>query len=114
MDVLTEENLLSLSQAEFHGYSCSNDYTADLVAGGLNPRPTVAATSGAIVGAMDTLTVQEFRRGVKRDKTHYEDLKDDKYFSSWDRGFVATARMHHTNLILDEAYTPKDDMEAAV
>ena len=113
-DVLTEENLLSLSQAEFHGYCCSDDYTADLVAGGLNPRPTVAATSGPIVGAMDTLTVQEFRRGVKRDKTHYEDLKDDKYFSSWDRGFVATARMHHTHLILDEAYTPKDDMEAAV
>jgi hypothetical protein len=58
--------------------------------------------------------VQEFRRGVKRDKTHYEDLKDDKYFNSWNRGFVATAHMHHTHLVLDENYVPKNDMEFAV
>jgi hypothetical protein len=36
----------------------------------------------------DELTVQEFRRGVKRDKPHYEDLKDDKIFNTWNRGFV--------------------------
>lgn len=60
------------------------------------------------------MTVQEFCRGVKRDKTHYEDLKDDKYFNSWNRGFVATAHMHHTHLVLDENYIPKNDVEIAV
>jgi hypothetical protein len=34
-------------------------------------------------------------------------LKDDKYFNSWNRGFVATAYMHHTHLALNEKYVPK-------
>jgi hypothetical protein len=59
----------------------------------------------------DTLTAQEFRCGVKRDKTHYDDLKDDKYFNSWNRGFVATAHMHHTHLMLDESYIPRTAVE---
>jgi hypothetical protein len=58
--------------------------------------------------------VQEFRRGVKRDKAHYENHKDDKYFNSWNRGFVATARMHHSDLVLNEKYIPKNDDEKVV
>jgi actin-related protein len=58
--------------------------------------------------------VQEFRRGVKRDKAHYENLKDYKYFNSWNRGFVATARMHHTYLVFNEKYIPKNDDEKVV
>ena len=34
-----------------------------------------------ITESLGALTVQEFCRGVKRDKSHYDDLKDDKYFS---------------------------------
>jgi hypothetical protein len=55
------------------------------------------------------LTVQAFRRGVKRDKADYKNLKDDKYFNSWSRGFVATDRMHHTELVLNEKCVPKND-----
>ena len=51
---------------------------------------------------------------MKRDKSHYEDLKDDKYFNSWNRGFAATARMHHTHLVLDETYSPNSEVEYAV
>ena len=51
---------------------------------------------------------------MKRDKTHYEDLKDDKYFNSWNRGFVATAHMHHTHLVLDEDYVPLTEVEKMV
>jgi hypothetical protein len=62
----------------------------------------------------NSLTVQEFCRGVKRDKAQYENLKDDKYFNSWNRGFVATARMHHTDLVFNEKYVPKNDDEKVV
>jgi hypothetical protein len=58
--------------------------------------------------------VQEFRRGVKRDKEHYENLKNDKYFNSWNRCFVATAPMHHTDLVLNEKYVPKNGDEKVV
>jgi hypothetical protein len=57
------------------------------------------------------LTAQEFRRGVKRDKTHYTDLKDNKHFNLWNRGFVATAFMHHTHHVLDEEYVPRTPTE---
>jgi hypothetical protein len=57
----------------------------------------------------DALTVQEFCC----DKMHYEDLKDDKFFNSWNLGFVAMAHMYHTQYVLDENYTPKNEIEAA-
>jgi hypothetical protein len=44
-------------------------------------------------------------------EAHYENLKDVKYFNSWNRGFVATARMHHTDLVSNEKYVLKNDDE---
>jgi hypothetical protein len=38
-------------------------------------------------GAGVPMTVQELCCGMKRDKAHYEDLKDDMYFNSWNHGF---------------------------
>jgi hypothetical protein len=69
------------------------------------------ATHAATAAAAEELTAQEFRRGVKRDKTHYTDMKDDKHFNPWNRGFVATALMHHTHHVLDEVYIPKTPTE---
>jgi hypothetical protein len=60
------------------------------------------------------MTVQEFRRGARGDKAHDVDLKDDKYFSSWNPGFVATAYMHHTHIVLNEKYVPKTPNEIKV
>jgi hypothetical protein len=60
------------------------------------------------------LTAQEFCRGEYQDKTHYADLKDDKYFSTWNCGFVATAHMHHTQYVLDESNVPTSDVDIAV
>ena len=97
-NAFTEDEVLSLSRVEFHDYCSSDNYTEDLAAGGSAPKTTVVATTGSSSGLPELVTVQEFRRGVKRDKTHYEDLKDDKYFSSWDHEFVATLHMHHTHL----------------
>jgi hypothetical protein len=51
---------------------------------------------------------------VKHDKVHYENLNDEKYFNSWNRGFVAAARMHQTDLVLNEKYIPKNDDEKIV
>ena len=51
---------------------------------------------------------------MKSDKSHYEDLKDDKYFNSWNRGFAATASMHQTHLVLDKNYSPTSEAEYAV
>jgi hypothetical protein len=105
---LDEDDVLRWTKTQFLEYCSSPDYHDD-VAVGLASKTNV----GTLV-ACDSLTAQEFRRGVKRDKTHYMDLKDDKHFNSWNRGFVATAHMHHTHLVLDENYKPSSPTDVAV
>jgi hypothetical protein len=66
-----------------------------------------------VCAPIDMLTAQEFCHGVKRDKTHYETLKDSKHFNSWNGGFVAMAHMHHTHLVLDEGFCPSNNVDVA-
>jgi hypothetical protein len=75
-----------ISKTGLHEYCGSDEFTIDNTTGGLPPQsssnPKFDPTMAGMVCAVDSLTVQEFRRGVKRDKPHYEDLKDDKYFNT--------------------------------
>jgi hypothetical protein len=53
-----------------------------------------------------------FLRVIKRDKTHYIELKYNKHFDTWNCGFVATAFMYRTQFVLDGEYvavTPTGD-----
>jgi hypothetical protein len=53
------------------------------------------------------LTASAFlHHGVKRDKSHYIEFKDNKYFNSWIHGFVAMVFMHHTQHVLVADYKP--------
>ncbi len=97
---LDENNVLSITKTCFLEYCGSSEYHKD-VANDSNPFQKQSSTP-EVVPTVDTLTTQELRKSVKRDKTHYTDLKEDKHFNSWNRGFVATVHMHHTHLILDE------------
>jgi len=105
---LNDDDVLNITKEFFDEYCRSLDYHTDLQAG---LATSTKATSQAV---SDELTALEFRRGVKRDKSHYTDLKDDKHFNSWNRGFVATAFMHHTFHVLDENYVPKTPNETTL
>jgi hypothetical protein len=113
---LSEAQVLLFQKASFRMYCCSSEFMEDLKAGDTTQSTATTKTGGqgTTVIPSGSLSVQEFRCSVKRDKAHYEDLKDDKYFNSWNRGFVATARMHHTDLVLDENYYPKTAEEKFV
>jgi hypothetical protein len=78
------------------------------------PKTSSSSVVAGVGAPIDMLTAQEFRRGVKRDKTHYRTLKDDKHFNSWNCGFVVKAHMHHTHLVLDEGYHPLNDVDVSV
>ena len=94
---LSEDDIYySFNRTRFEEYCGSDNYNDDLT--GVSKTVPASGHSGIVV-APGEMTVQEFRRGVKRDKLHYVDLKDDKYFTSWNCGFVATAYMHHTQLV---------------
>ena len=106
---LDEEDVLAITRQRFLTYCGSPEYHEDLAMGLAPAKQSVKPNIPPYM--TEELTVQEFRKSVKRDKTHYNDLKEDKYFNSWNRGFVATAHMHHTQLVLDENYIPKTDIE---
>jgi hypothetical protein len=82
---LTEDVVLSMTKTEFKKYCCSAEYFNENATVNLPPtayaNPRFNAVASGIVGTVDALTAQKFRRGVKRDKTHYADFKDDKYFN---------------------------------
>lgn len=105
---LHTDDVLSISKDDFLSYCGSPAFHSDLNKG------MKQATTGNFTSTSTEFTASEFRRGVKRDKTHYTELKDDKYFNSWSRSFVATAHMHHTNTILDANYKPSNEIETGL
>jgi hypothetical protein len=98
---LTEDVVLEISKTEFNAYCGSVEYFTTNVAIVSSPpkmsaNPRLDANAAGVVGTIDSLT------GVKCDKAHYPNLKNDKYFSTWNQGFIATAHMQHTQHVLDE------------
>jgi hypothetical protein len=63
-------------------------------------------TPSTMVGNSSRSAVADFKRGVKRDKTHYPVLKDDRYWDNFYRIFVVTAVSHNVDNVLDPAYSP--------
>ena len=48
----------------------------------------------------------EFRKGMKRDKTHYTELRDEKQWDDWKRKTVATVYAHGCENVISPSYNP--------
>jgi hypothetical protein len=71
--------------------------------------PTATSITPKVRSAAD-----DFKRGVKRDKTHYPVLKDDKYWDNFYRSFVVTAVSHNVEKVLDPTYVPTEPSDKAL
>ena len=60
----------------------------------------------------DDILFQSFLKTGKRDKKDYDVLKDERYYDNWQRSFIAQARAHDIEQVLDPSYTPDNDREA--
>ena len=49
---------------------------------------------------------EDFKKSIKRDKTYYFVLKDDKQWDNWRRVTVAIARSHNCEDVFDPNYKP--------
>ena len=58
--------------------------------------------------------VDDFRRGIKRDKAHYTVLKEDKQWDNWKRSTLATARSHCCEDVFDPSYKPSSADDIAI
>jgi hypothetical protein len=99
--ILDKENVLNGSKTDFNDYCGSPEYHSDL-AHGLTPSTKSTFT---LLQAGKPIA-SEFRRCIKREDTHYAELKDDKNFNTWNCIIVATAFMRHTQSVLNEDYVP--------
>ena len=57
---------------------------------------------------------EEFKKTIKRDKSHYKALKQDKMWDDWRRSTMTTAKTHGCEDIFNARYTPKTDEEKAL
>ena len=48
----------------------------------------------------------EFKKGIKRDKTHYSSLKDEKQWDEWKRRTIATIHAHGCENVVSPTYVP--------
>lgn len=55
------------------------------------------------------LLVIRICQSMTRDKTIYEDFKDEKYFNSWNNGLVATSHIYHK--YITKTYEEKNTFE---
>jgi hypothetical protein len=50
--------------------------------------------------------LKDFIKGIKRDKSQYEIMKDEHDIDNWQRSFIAQARAHNIAEVFDPLYTP--------
>ena len=53
-----------------------------------------------------------FKRGIKRDISAYPTLKDEKYYESFKRSVLVTARAHDCEEILQPTFRPRGDADS--
>ena len=74
--------------------------------------PAPPSTTGPPTPAVSL--VREFRRGIKRDITHFIPLKDDGAWDNWERATLAQARAQDVADVLNPQYVPGNANEAAL
>lgn len=87
---------------EFNGYRTSADFIS--VRSGLRGPPNLIPDNRD--------PVYEFKRGIKRDITHYIMFKEDKQWGAWQRSTIATARSRAVDDVFDSNYNPSRDKDA--
>ena len=57
---------------------------------------------------------EEFKKGIKCDKSHYIALKENKQWDNWRRTTLATARSHACEEVFDQDYSPGTPEDSAL
>ena len=99
------DDIMPVTQEDF------NMYRVDIY--NPNALPTPLSTSAKKSSSLPTTRkpAEDFKRSIKRDKTHYTVLKEDKQWDNWRRTTTATARSHDCDDVFDPKYKPKTPEE---
>ena len=79
-----------------------------------SPPPSVTASDPRAAPSPPSCSSQmlNFKRGIKRDISAYPTLKDEKYYESFKRSLLVTARAHGCEEILQPTFRPRSDADS--
>ena len=79
-----------------------------------SPPPSVTASDSRAAPSPPSCSSQllHFKRGIKRDISAYPTLKDEKYYDSFKRSVLVTARVHDCEEILQPTFRPRSDADS--
>ena len=79
-----------------------------------SPPPSVTAPDPRAAPSTPSCSSQllNFKRGIKRDISAYPTLKDEKYYESFKRSVLVTARAHDCEEILQPTFRPRGDVDS--
>ena len=79
-----------------------------------SPPPSVNASDPRAPPSTPSFSSQllNFKRGIKRDISAYPTLKDEKYYESFKRSVLVTARAHDCEEILQPTFRPRGDADS--
>ena len=90
----------SLSRDDFNDFRISPNWNPEILFSSNPP--------GLVPKTPSRSSADDFRRGIKRDQSHYTVFKEDKQWDSWRRATISTARAHACDEVFDPSYKPKD------
>ena len=103
LNMNSEEDFENIDINQFNTYRLSI-YNPDNLLRSNSSTSTRSRNSSNQRGNNDSLTY--FKQRIKRDKSQYGILKEDKQWDSWNRSTKATARSHDCEDIFNENYIP--------
>ena len=79
-----------------------------------SPPPSVTASDPRAAPSTPSCSTQllNFKRGIKRDISAYPTLKDEKYYESFKRSVLVTARAHDCEENLQPTFRPRGDADS--
>ena len=90
---------ISITNFGFNGFRISEHYDPNSPS---TPSPAVSSTRST----SRTTIADDFRKGIKREKSHYSVLREEKQWDGWRRSTLATACSHGCQDVFDCTYQP--------
>ena len=96
----------AINQKAFNAYRVSIYYPDAPVGRQTQRHKPAAPTISTSTPTASQSLVSDFKKGIKRDKTHYTTLKDEKQWDEWKRRTIATIHAHGCENVVAPTYVP--------
>ena len=101
LNIDTEENIEKPNIEDFNKYRIKN----------YNPHSRSLLNQNKGLNPHQDKEVENFKKSIKRDKSHYIVLRHDWQWDTWRRSTISTAKTHGCEEIFDPDYSPKTKSE---